>query len=176
MGIKGLKKHLESISHEPARECLASSSYLHVDANGWIFYLMRSPQGLEIARQFGGSYMGLDTLVRDSYHSLLNFGVKPIFYFDGRDTPMKKDTRNERNKKRLESQAAIYDAIIADAEPDQKQLDLPPLTKFQFVHSLKSLGASTIHCNYEADQEIVLACKKANSENQNVHYCYGDDT
>lgn len=176
MGIKGLKKYLESIPHKHGGESLPRSSYLHVDANGWIFYLMRSPEGLQIARQFGGSYMGLDSVIRDSYIFLLCCGLRPIFYFDGRDTFMKKDTRNERNKKRLESQAAIYDAINADAIPDQKQLDLPPLTKLQFIHTLKSLGAVIVNCDYEADQEMVLACKKANSESDSLHYCYGDDT
>jgi XPG N-terminal domain len=175
MGIKGLKKHLKSISHDPTRE-LQNGSFLHIDADGWIFYLMRSTKGLEIARQFGGSYISLDNLIRDSYISLCNFGLKLIFYFDGRDIPMKKDTRNERNKKRLESYAAIYDAIITDAKPDQQQLDLPTLTKFQFMHTLESLGASIVHCNYEADQMIAIACREANSKNENAHYCYGDDT
>lgn len=176
MGIKGLKKYLESITHKYATVSLPRNSHLHVDANGWIFYLMRSPEGLEIARQFGGSYMGLDSLICDSYIFLQCSGLRPIFYFDGRDTPMKKDTRNERNKKRLESQAAIYDAINTDVEPDQKLLDLPPLTMLQFIHTLKSLGAIIVNCDYEADQKMVLACKEANSENENVNYCYGDDT
>ena len=176
MGIKGLKKYLESISHDHARECLPKRSHLHIDATGWVFYLMRSAKGLDIARQFGGSYMDLDNLVRDSYISLLDCGLEPIFYFDGRDTPMKKDTRIERNIKRLESQAAIYDAINSDAIPDQRELDLPPLTTFQFRQTLKSLGARITDCKYEADQEMVLACKQANSRKDSVHYCYGDDT
>lgn len=178
MGIKGLKKYLESNPALHIGTPIPGNSHLHIDAYGWMFYLMQTPAGLEISRQFGGSYIALDTLVRDSYVFLLSCGLKLTFYFDGRDIPMKRITRTERNKKRVNSQAAIHDAItyVSETKLDQALLDLPPLTKLQYIHTLKSLKANIVDCKYEADQEMVLACKRANDQEPNAHYCYGDDT
>ena len=181
MGIKGLKKYIDSDAntHLHVTENIPYGSRLHVDGNGWMFHLMQSAEGLAISRQYGGSYIEYDSLVRKRYHGLINHGISLSFYFDGADSHMKSATKKERSIQRGESWMNVYNATVSrNPEPDQKILDLPPFTKQQFVSTLESLGAPMIFCKFEADQEMVLACNDANirSKPSQLHYCFGDDT
>jgi XPG N-terminal domain len=181
MGVKGLKGYLDSEANSKLHvtEPIPNGSRLHVDGNGWMFHLMKTPEGLAIPRQYGGSYIEYDSLLRKTYHGLLDLGISLTFYFDGADSHMKSTTKKERRLQRGESWMAVYNAIVSrDPEPDQKILDLPPFTKQQFLSTLESLGATMVHCEFEADQDMVLACRKANekSKQSQSHYCFGDDT
>lgn len=181
MGIKGLKKYIDSDANSKLHvtESISHNSRLHIDGNGWMFHLMKSADGLAISRQYGGSYIEYDSLIRERYHRLMNSGMNLSFYFDGADSPMKSTTKKERNLQRGESWMAVYNATISrNPKPDQTTLDIPPFTKQQFLSTLESLGATMIFCEFEADQEMVLACHKSNvrSKLSQSHYCFGDDT
>lgn len=175
MGIQGLKKYLKDKNHPVffRTEWIPDGSYLHVDALGWMFHLMQSPDGREIARQCGGSYIAFDSLIRKSYYDLINFRFKVIFYLDGASSTMKAATRKERDEKRAESWMALYNSLCNVDWVDQMKLDLPPLTIQQFVHSLNALGCDIIRCPYEADQFMAL---KSVEQPDQSHFCYGEDT
>ena len=183
MGIKGLKQFLdkEENSHLHVHEWVPHGSHLHVDANGWMFFAMSSAEGLAISKQYGGSYQEYDRIIRTKYHSMISAGFSLSFYFDGAESSMRSAKKKDRSLQRIQSWLAIRGAIsIGDPEPNQKTLDLPPLTKQQFVSTLESIGAHLIFCDYEADQAIALACSSGNVQSTppeyQSHYCFGDDT
>lgn len=179
MGIIGLKKYLSSDQNSDlaVKEWIPYGSRLNVDAFGWLFHLMNSPEGLSILRQYGGSYIDFDALIRKAYFEIISLGLTLSLYFDGRNTQMKMNTHKERDSKRAESWMAIYYASKSDnARLHQSTLDLPALTKQQFIYTMTSLGASLIYCDHEADQQIALSCKEANETSVRSCFCYGDDT
>ena len=175
MGIQGLKRYLKDRYNQNlcSKESIPDGSFLHVDALGWMFHLMQSAEGLEIARQCGGSYIAFDSLIRKSYYDLVKLRFQPIFYMDGKSTNMKAATRKERDEKRAESWMALYNSLCVVGRVDQTKLDLPPLTIQQFVHSLNALGLDVIHCPHEADQFMAL---KSVEQPEQSHFCYGEDT
>ena len=178
MGIKGLKHFLdkEENLHLHVREWVPHGSHLHIDANGWMFFAMYSAEGLAISRQHGGSYREYDRIIRTKYHSMISAGFSLSFYFDGVESSMRSAKKKDRSLQRIQSWLAIRRAIsIGDPEPDQKTFDLPPLTKQQFVSTLESIGAHLVFCDYKADQAIALACRTANIQSAQSHYCFGDE-
>ena len=179
MGIKGLKQFLdkEGNSHLHVREWVPHGSHLHIDANSWMLFAMSLAEGLAISKQYGGSYREYDRYIRTKYRSMISAGFSLSFYFDCVESSMKSTTKKDRSLQRIQSWLAIRRAIsIGDPEPDQTALDLPPLTKHQFVSTLESVGAHLVFCDYEADQAIALACRTANIQSAQSHYCFGDDT
>ena len=176
MGVIGLKKFLKR-ADVAVEESIPYGSHLNIDANGWLFEIINSAKGLAIQRQYGGSYTVFDNLIRNSYNDLVIAGFTMTFYFDGSDSLMKKAMRTERNSKRAERWMAVYLATLCeDAKLDQSNLDLPPLTTQQFIFTLMSLGVSMVHCNFEADQTIAIACMEAAESSTRPCYCYGNDT
>ena len=162
MGIIGLKRFLlaEKVS---VTERLPFGSHLLVDANGWLFHIIDSPDGLAIQRQQGGSYKAFDNLIRNSFSDLISLGFRLSFYFDGKDSCMKESTKRERNQNRPDPWMALYNATrCEDDNLDQSTLDWPPLTKMQFIYTLRSLGARITYCQYEADQQIAIDCMSMN--------------
>ena len=89
---------------------------------------------------------------------------------------MKESTKRERNQNRPDPWMALYNATrCEDDNLDQSTLDWPPLTKMQFIYTLRSLGARITYCQYEADQQIAIDCMSMN-ECSTQSYCYGNDT
>ena len=181
MGIKGLKHFLDRDDnlHLHIKECLPYGSHLHVDANSWMLYLMFTAEGLAISKQYGGSYIEYDHIIRTNYDSLYSAGFTLSFYFDGAESIMESAMKKDRSLQQIESWLAIRGATSSgDPEPDQTVLDLPPFTKQQFVSTLESIQAHLIFCEYEAKQAMVVACRTANSQSisSQSHYCFGDDT
>lgn len=175
MGIIGLKRFLQA-EKVYVIEDLPFGSHLLIDANGWLFHVIDSPDGLAIQRQLGGSYTAFDNLIRKAYSELIGGGFRISFYLDGRDSRMKVATKNERERDRSDPWMAIYNATRCDDDTlDQTTLNWPPLTKKQFIYTLISLGASLTYCKYEADQQIAIDCMIKN-ENSTRSYCYGNDT
>ena len=181
MGIIGLKKYL---SHQDALEAdfvqyyvaenVPYGSHLNIDANGWLFHIMDSEGGKKILRQYGGSYTQLDSLIKKEIQDLKSVGFTICFFFDGRNSSMKEETKGERDIKRADSWWAILDAVSEDPDLNQSHLDLPTLSMQQFAYTIKASGAKIVLCEFEADQEIARACK--NADDDRSHYCYGNDT
>lgn len=121
---------------------------------------MCSPEGMVISRQHGGSYFELDNLIRKAYFNLINMGFTVTMYFDGHSTLFKEATLEKRLSTREQQWEEIYHITLLDnINIIQDKLSLPPLTFELFKYTLNSLGAEVIYSEYEADQDISIACK-----------------
>jgi hypothetical protein len=180
MGIHGLTTFFSGSNGDnidsSMKEFIPYGSHLVTDGPGFLFHLLNSPEGLKINRQFGGSYLEFDSIIRNAYYDLVRMGFSLSVYFDGSSTLMKAATLKKRSSSRENEWLEMYNAVLGDdSNLDQKNLVLPPLSKQQFIYTLIALGVPLIFCDHEADQPIALACKEGNWQSIRQHYCYGAD-
>ncbi len=179
MGVQGLLKRLNKQFTGQKVEVNRGSTLI-VDGNGLLFHIM-SPEvtalhGLSVDRQYGGNYCNFDGLARKELHRLtVTLGLKLIVYFDGDDSYLKGDTSEKRRKRINEEWAALHTSTYGDSVVMQDDMPLPPFAKDQLVFALKAMEIEIVTCQFEADQDIALACYKRNLAKADSCYCLSGD-
>jgi hypothetical protein len=175
MGVHGLKLYLTTAGAcSSQEEKLQSGSVLVVDGNGWLFSVLDNANTLE--RQYGGSYMYLDQLIRAEIIRMLDMKLRLVFYIDGDESRMKNATAEKRRKRREEMWENVYNTTLDDTDGKivQRDLAVPPLVINQLKSTLRALGMPVRICEYEADQDVARACMEGNQVEGN-HYVYAGD-
>lgn len=169
MDVDDLWEYLEGLR---GAERIPDGSFLHINALEWTSHLLQSPEGLQMTNKCGRSYITYDAFIRKSHHDLVKLGLKPIFYLlDSTSSYAHTATRNERDKKRIESWMLLHKN--SGHSCDQTQLELPPLTIQQLVHSLNAVGSDVIRC-----QNIHFMALESVQRMIRYHpqFCYSDNT
>ena len=134
--------------------------------------------------QFGGQYSALADYYRNEIKKLMTtFELE--FYFDGsRNKKVKSATLSSRERDRQDLWFNLY-KLCTSTSPRYRAKpisvdELPTATlhieTFRCIVS-EFDDIKVIECEYEADQEIAIACKENNSNGTGARaYCYGNDT
>ena len=191
MGIRGLwtillKEYQDSIFN--FIEVIEYGATLLVDGNSFLFHLLNH-QVLSIYKRFsfprelGGCYSLMKEMIRLEIQRLrqkLGFS-NLIFYFDGRISYFKGDTKEKRRKQILEQWNKIYSLSLGKLKASSlhpSDLPLPPLAHVLLRQVLEEMRITIVNCPDEADQIMAIECRKLNSKQSNgktVAFCYSGD-
>lgn len=190
MGIRGLwTKVLSDYSQSQYHfeETIESKgSRLLIDGMAFLMRTMedilpKQYPGINCPREYGGSYRELNELLHAEFSRLrhyLQFDV--VVYFDGPESFFKTETLSKRRKNIEESWNHLYNLSLGDCHNiRQRDLPLPPLVKEEFVNVLQELNIQTIYCDFEADQEMAIACQSYNRKHKQTLsrcFCYSGDS
>jgi hypothetical protein len=173
MGVVGLTKFLKSVEIEIEPEALPRGAVLAVDGNGWLFYLLRNVQSLEL----GGGYDQLHEIIRDEVNYFQQMlGLTLLVFFDGDNTRLKGETRVQRRIQREDSWLRFYHFCSNKKEQsiDASDIPRPIFAKHQLLNTLKELQVQIVTTDFEADPEMGQFCVDSNQRGTPC-YIYGDD-
>jgi len=183
MGIKGLRTYLLKKGINFPEE-IPTGSKLLIDAYGFTFQVYHDfVRSAKPGPQFGGQYLALSDYYRNEITKLkATFTLE--FYFDGsKSKQVKSATLSSREDQRQELWLNLYKLCTSTSPRYRaKPIDVDNLpTAALVIETLRCIVSEfddiTINeCEYEADQEIALACRRNNSGTGVKAYCYGNDT
>jgi hypothetical protein len=124
-----------------------------------------------------GQYTHISNIVSQTINALQQAGIQLTFLFDGALPKGKEETRLNRYKNYLEkNEIACWSLQQINATNQDNRIDLennnyygelfviPPLTLESCIQTIKQHpSVELIHCQYEADGEVVLLAEKQNA-------------
>lgn len=170
MGIKGLKTFLKS--YQPQPENIPKNSTLLVDGPGFLFSILATID-IQQSLRSENFYLRLhETIVAEINRlQFMEFNLK--FYFDGKETRFKSQTKEKRRQEIRKKWKKLYAVVTKQIKADvpQDELPIPTLCMEQLILTLLSLRVPVRLCPGECDQEMAIDC--ANSDRPT--YCYTGD-
>jgi 5'-3' exonuclease len=171
MGVRGLSSLLEDYQR---KEKLPSNTVLFVDGSGFLFHILST---IEIQKSLRNEnfYQRLHHQIISKIEELKSFGLHLVFFFDGKKTQFKSETKKKRQLENEKRWARLH-ALVNDTRSaySQDELPIPALSSEQLIISLLSLELPVHLCEGECDQELARACKASNDSGI-PSYCYGQD-
>ena len=111
----------------------------------------------------------MNALRREIRTLTVDYQLSLVFFFDGSKSKLKSGTREKRKLQREEKWQNLYNLCLGDylgAGGGAKELPKPVLAIEALRAVLIEFAIQIVDCEYEADQEIAIACKIANGNNQ----------
>ncbi|KAI8889474.1 PIN domain-like protein [Backusella circina FSU 941] len=190
MGIHGLSFFIKSNPNLSRNEQWKQSDQIVdqfiIDGNAFVYHLAFEHKAYWT---HGGQYAHISNIVSQKINALQQTGIQPTFLFDGALPEGKEETRLRRYKNYLEKEETTCWSLKQINDSNQgTQIDLnnnhyygelfliPPLTLEVCIQTIKQHpGVEVIHCQHEADGEVVLLAEKRNaylvSQDSDMHVC-----
>jgi 5'-3' exonuclease len=173
MGVRGLTTLLQE-KHHTHTETLPPNALLFVDGSGFLFHLLSAIE-IQQSLQNENFYQRLHQQIISEVEELKSLGLHLIFFFDGKKTQFKSETKRKRQLEN-EQRWRRFHGLVTDSQVtySQEQLPIPTLSAEQLIVSLLSLELPVHLCEGETDQELARACKASNDFGT-PSYCYSED-
>lgn len=156
MGIKGIKKLIESNEDLFLANCELQSTELVIDGPNLLHFLFTTSKDLDFLH--GGDYNEFATVTRDFFQTLQSCHVRPLVVMDGGhsidDRKLKtKKSRTEQRINRIRFQCN-FRPHKGRNKPKFEYKCLPILGYDLFLEVLRDMGIEVVASPFEADKEI----------------------
>lgn len=158
MGIKGIKKLIESNEGLLLADCELQSTELVIDGPNLLHYMFQTKKDLDFLH--GGDYNEFASVIRDFFQALRTCHIRPLVVMDGGhsidDRKLKtKISRTEERISRISFQCN-FRPHKGRNKPKFVYRCLPILGYDLFLQVLGEVGIDIIACPFEADKEIAV--------------------
>ena len=181
MGINGLIKYLNSNIQLNNENITSNTSFttLLIDSNGFLFRYFVNSNILT-----NNLYNQLIKDIKKDIDILLNLNIKLKFYFDGKQTRFKKETKLKRKYKIFQKWDNLNNLLNKKKQQNNKNnnnkqqdlndLPLPHLCFIQFKIILMEMNQEILLFDEECDQIMAKDCYQLNQAGEKA-YCYTND-
>lgn len=156
MGIKGIKKLIESNEDLFLANCELQGTALVIDGPNLLHYLFTTSKDLDFLH--GGDYNEFASVIRDFFQTLQSCHVRPLVVMDGGHSidDRKLNTKISRTEQRIKriSFQCNFRPHKGRNKPKFVYKCLPILGYDLFLEVLRDMDIEVIACPFEADKEI----------------------